>query len=232
VDIVFNSATLNEEAATLDGGTQIPCLVLQYDPPWDETSVGDHYHYMPLDAIADAQIIFGLGSDMESVEFHILNHAADVEMNKAASKGQRAARDRQGEKMMMIRGLIDQVGHALLAEVNAVEVTDEKTMREHIFKISTEVGEGNIKMARAAAVASPMALARSKTLSSLMGDAKSNSIDKKAPGYSALTSILADNADRIEESRRKVLDMKYGQQVRMAVAQRVLRAKMEKEKGK
>jgi hypothetical protein len=29
-----------------------------------------------------------------------------------------------------------------------------------------------------------------------------------------------------------VLDMKYGQQVRMAVAQRVLRAKMEKEKGK
>jgi hypothetical protein len=222
---------MSDDAVAIDDGGKMPCLILQYDPPWDASSVGDHYHTMPLDAIADAQLIFGLASDEEAVEFHILNHVADVEIGKGHSRGLRSATDRRIEKGRMLRDLMQQLGDTLTEEAMTVPVTDEKAMKRHIFKISTEVGEGNLRMAKSAA-ASPMRRARSSVLDSFLGDASGHSINKRSAGYADLQSILSENSDRIEESRQRVLDMKYGHHLHMVIAQRLHEEKMRKETGK
>jgi len=228
VDISFLSVSMSDTALSMDGFPKLPCLVLQYDPPWEDVADGTHYHYMPIDALADAQLTFGVESDMEAVEFHVLNHAAEVEVMRGKSLGLRGMQNRQVDRGKAVRDLLDQVGNTLMAEVQAMELADPDTMMKSILAMSTEVGGGGMKSARALSAASPMANARRSARSLLLDDASAHSINRSAKGYRSLEGILTQNADLVENSRMRVLEAKYGHAIRKMIAVR----HMEKERKK
>lgn len=227
MDIVFKSAEMNDTALTMDGAPKLSCLILEYDPPWDEVPDGKHLHYMPIHALADAQLTFGITSDVEAVEFHVMNHAAEAEVMKGRMAGMRGMQARQVDRGRAVRDLVDQVGNALMEEARAMKLTDTETMMKAVFDISTEIGGGGVAAARVAAVASPMAEARRSARDFLLEDASIHAIDRSAKGYQSLTSILEENADMIEKSRRHVMEVKYGSRIRKMIAVR----RMQSDKG-
>jgi hypothetical protein len=223
MDIVFKSAELNDTALTMDGIPKLSCLILEYDPPWDEEPNGKHLHYMPIHAIADAQLTFGVESDMEAVEFHVMNHAAEAGLMKSKMAGLRSVQNRQVDRGRAVRNLLDQVGHTLMEEARSMKLADTETMMKAVFDISTEIGGGGMRAARALS-ASPVAQARQAARDLLLADASDHSIDRSAKGYLSLSSILEENADLVEESRRHVMEVKYGRQIRKMISVRRMEA--------
>lgn len=224
MDIEFQSVRMNDTALTMDGTPPFPCLILQYDPPWNEGADGDHYHYMPIDALADAQLTFGVESDLEAVEFHVLNHAADAEVTKSRKSGVASAHGRQVDRGAVVRDLVDRVGDALMEEARNLDLGDTEAMMKSILSVSTEVGGGGFQVARSASTASSMAEARRNVRSLLLEDASMHSVNRKAKGYAELESILSENSEMLERSRERVLEVKYGRHLRKMIAVRQLEA--------
>lgn len=221
MDIDFRSVQVSDDVLTVDGVPKLPSLILQYDPPWETAADGSHFHFMPFDALADAQLTFGVASDIEAVEFHVLNHAAEAEVMNGRAKGISAMRARQVDRGMAVRGLLDQVGDALLAEVQSMDLADDDdVMMKSILHMSTEVGGGGFRAAKASFAASPMAESRRAVRSLLLEDASMHSINRKSKGYLSLDTVLKENEERIEKSRERVLESKYGREIRKMIAVR------------
>jgi hypothetical protein len=218
VDIHINETILNDNVVSVDGDGNMPCLVLQYDPPWDTKSVGDHYHFMPLNALADAQLIFGVPSDIEAVEFHILNHAADVQ---ASAKNAAAFSTLRAEAGNNIQELVNVVGDLILEEARTMPLGKHEDMVKGILEVATEVGGGGLMAARGIAAASAAHARRNEIREATMRRARGNSINKSARGYSSLESILSSNSDRIEEARAHVMEAKYGRALKFVIAERL-----------
>lgn len=211
---------MNDTTLSMDGFPRLPCLILQYDPPWDDSNDGTHFHYMPIDALADAQLTFGVASDIEAVEFHILNHTADAQLTTRKAAGLRGVDTRKMDRGLAIRNLIDQVGNTLMAEVVAMDITDDESMMKTLLAVSTEVGGGGFGAARASFAAAPAMDARTSARELLISDASEHGFDRSAKGYAELEVILANNADLVEKSRMRVLEAKYGAALRKMMAVR------------
>jgi hypothetical protein len=219
MEIAINSAEFSLNAIFIDGLPSIPSLRLQYDPPWDETSIGDHFHVMPLMAIGDVQLAYGMPTDIGAIEFLVVSHANDVLLSQ-----QNPAKFRQtvAERGAMLRDSMDQARKYLVSEAMAIPPSDPEEMKSHLFAVSSEAGYGDISMARSTgSEMGKFTESRSSLLSFATEAIAEDGLLQDSPGYQQLTTLLADHADLVEAERRRIFDMKFGDAIEKAVGLRL-----------
>ena len=224
MEIAINLAEFSVNALVIDGLPSIPSLRLQYDPPWDGASIGDHYHVMPVMAIGDMQLTYGMATDIEAIEFIVVSHANDVLMDQ-----QNPAKFRQmvAERGEMMRDTMDQMRQYLTAEAMAIPSSSVEEMTNHLFAVSTEAGYGDISMAKASVSKVEAFTAARSSLRSVVGDTTAeDGLLKDSVGYQQLTTLLTSHADIIEAERRRIFEMKFGDSIQKAVGLRLHKEEM------
>lgn len=219
MEIAINSAEFSVNDIFIDGLPSIPSLRLQYDPPWDETSIGDHYHVMPLMAIGDVQLAYGVPSDIEAIEFIVVSHSNDVLMNQ-----ENPVKFRQlvAERGVMMRDTTEQMRQYLTTEAMAIPVDAPEEMAKQLFAVSTEAGYGDISMARASSSkVNAFTSARDSLRNFVAEPVAESGLVKDSPGYQQLTTLLTDHADVVEVERRRIFDMKFGESIEKVVGLRL-----------
>jgi hypothetical protein len=224
MEIAINSAEFSVNDIFIDGLPSIPSLRLQYDPPWDETSVGDHYHVMPLMAIGDVQLAYGMATDIEAVEFIVVSHSNDVIMSHENPVKFRKLVAERGE---MMRDTTEQMRKYLTTEAMSIPASSKKEMTAQLFAVSTEAGYGDISMARAPQAKVNAFTSARNSLFSFVGEATAeDGLVKDSPGYRQLTTLLTHHADVVDTERRRIFDMKFGESIEKAVGLRLHKEEM------